>query len=90
MFKKIKNVLIARKIWVQHASIPRRAFRRRKKFWLIFSSMEAKNTFRGCPKVKFGNLKVPLPKQFFISHIPEDISQGLSKENLYFLHALLV
>ncbi len=55
---------------------------------MIFSSMEAKNTLTGCPEVKFGNLKVPQPKQFFILHMPADISQGLIKK-IYFITSLL-
>ena len=54
------------------------------RFWSIFSSMEAKNTITGYPKVKFGNLKVSQSKKKFLPHMPTDISQDFSKKILLF------
>ncbi len=48
---------------------------KKERFGLIFSSMEAKNIFTGCQKVKFDNLAVTTLIQFFIPHMSTDISQ---------------
>ena len=55
------------------------------RFGSIFSSMEANNTFTGCPKEKFDNLAVKSQISFFIPHMPTEISQGLSKNKYIFL-----
>ncbi len=42
--------------------------------------MGAKKTFTGCPKVKFDNLAVTSTIQFFIPHMPTEISQDIGKK----------
>ncbi len=47
--------------------------------------MKAKNTFTGCPKVKFDNLAVKKAIQFFMPHMPTDITHDLGQKKSIFM-----
>ncbi len=70
---------------VPHAYYPVEHLEKNDRFWFIFSSIEAKFTFKGCPKVKFDNLAVTTSiKGTMHEQTINGLAPSSSESNLYY------